>query len=94
MRQMVRSAVTYTLVLAAGLAVGLLAEKGSSQEVLENLDRAGNDVPQARLLAATLLAREGKRTEAIDHAEAFLRTAPADDKDRGRAEALLSQLKQ
>lgn len=76
------------------LAVGLLAEKGSSEEVLDNLDRAGNDVPHARLLAASLLAREGKREEAINHAEAFLRTAPPDDKDRSRAEALLAQLRQ
>ena len=73
------------------LAIGLLAQKINSDEVLDNLERSSRDVPHARLVAAILLEQRGNHSEAIDHAEAFLREAPADDKDRNRATALLAQ---
>jgi tetratricopeptide (TPR) repeat protein len=76
------------------LAIGLIGTKNSSDEVLEHLERSSNAVPRARLVAAILLAQRGKRAEAIDHAEAFLREAPDNDKERGRATELLVALRQ
>jgi Flp pilus assembly protein TadD len=76
------------------LAIGLIGQKSTSDEVLEHLERSSNAVPRARLVAAILLAQQGKRAEAIDHAEAFLREAPDNDKERGRATQLLTTLRQ
>ena len=76
------------------LAIGLLGQKSTSDEVLEHLEKSSNAVPRARLLAAIILAQKGRRAEAIDHAEAFLREAPDTDKERGRATELLATLRQ
>jgi tetratricopeptide (TPR) repeat protein len=75
------------------LAASLLLTSGDSDEVLDNLERSTTEVPVAHLLAAELLARRGRRDEAVQHVEQYLRVAPADDKQRGRAEAMLAQLK-
>jgi tetratricopeptide (TPR) repeat protein len=75
------------------LAISLLFDKGDSDEVLEHLERSASDVPAAHLVAARLLAQRGKRPEAIQHLEDFLRVAPADDKDRDRAQAMLASLR-
>lgn len=76
------------------LAIGLLAQKVDSDEVLANLERSARDVPHARLVAAILLEQRGNHADAIVQAEAFLREAPSDDKDRTRATALLTQWRQ
>jgi Tfp pilus assembly protein PilF len=76
------------------LAIGLIGQKNSSDEVLEHLEKSSNAVPRARLVAAILLAQQGRRAEAIDHAEAFLRDAPDTDKERSRATELLTSLRQ
>jgi tetratricopeptide (TPR) repeat protein len=74
------------------LATSLLFTDGDTDEVLDNLERASGDVPLAHLLVAQLLVRRDKRDEAIRHVEEYLRLAPADDKERSRAEAMLTEL--
>jgi tetratricopeptide (TPR) repeat protein len=76
------------------LATSLLVTRGDSDEVLDNLVRAAGEVPRAHLLAAQLLAQRGKRSEAAQHAQDFLRAVPSDDRDRERAQALLGELNQ
>jgi tetratricopeptide (TPR) repeat protein len=75
-------------VLASSLLV-----KGESDEVLDHLERSTSEVPFAHLLAAQILAHRGQRLEAMHHVEDYLRTAPSDDKQRNRAEAMLAQLR-
>jgi tetratricopeptide (TPR) repeat protein len=75
------------------LATSLYFEKGPTDEVLENLEGASSEVPIAYLVAARLLDLRGKRDEAVRHVETFLRVAPADDKDRDRAKAMLAELR-
>jgi tetratricopeptide (TPR) repeat protein len=75
-------------------ATSLLFAKGDSDEVLDNLERSTTEIPLAHLLAAELLERRGKREEAIHHVEEYLKVAPANDKERGRAEAMLTELRQ
>jgi tetratricopeptide (TPR) repeat protein len=75
------------------LATSLYFEKGPTDEVLENLELAASEVPMAYLVAARLLDLKGKRDDAIRHVETFLRLAPADDKDRDRAKAMLAELR-
>jgi tetratricopeptide (TPR) repeat protein len=76
------------------LAASLLLENGNSEEALENLQRAAEEMPKARLLAADLLSQRGRREEAIHQLEEYLRVAPPDDSSRAKAEARLAQLKQ
>jgi len=76
------------------LATSLLFASGDSDEVLDNLERATSEIPLAHLLSAELLVRRGKRDEAIHHVEEYLSVVPADDKERNRAEAMLTELKQ
>jgi tetratricopeptide (TPR) repeat protein len=75
------------------LATSLLLVKGESEEVLFNFERSAGDVPLAHLMAAEILARRGKRTEAARHVEEYLRVVPAGDKHRSRAEAMLASLR-
>jgi tetratricopeptide (TPR) repeat protein len=75
-------------------ATSLLFSKGDSDEVLDNLERSTTEIPVAHLLAAELLERRGKREEAIHHVEEYLKVVPANDKERGRAEAMLAELRQ
>src|SRR5262249_52450309 len=75
------------------LATSMLFTKGDSGDVLDNLERSASDVPIAHLVAAELLVRRGKRIEAIHHVEDFLRSVPADDKHRDRAQAMLAELR-
>jgi hypothetical protein len=67
--------------------------KGDSDEVLENLERSTSEIPGAHLVAARLLMRRGKRTEALHHVEDYLRATPADDQDRSRAMSMLAELR-
>jgi tetratricopeptide (TPR) repeat protein len=75
------------------LATSLLLVKGESEEVLFNFERSADEVPLAHLMAAEILARRGKRTEAARHVEEYLRVVPASDKHRIRAEAMLASLR-
>ena len=75
------------------LATSLYFENGPTDEVLENLEKAASEVPMAYLVAARLLDVRGNRDEAIRHVETFLRVAPAEDKDRERAKAMLAELR-
>jgi tetratricopeptide (TPR) repeat protein len=75
------------------LAASLLLDKGDSDEVLENLERSASEVPRAHLVAAELLARRGRREEAAQHVQDYLRVAPADDRERDRAKAMLGELR-
>jgi thioredoxin-like negative regulator of GroEL len=75
------------------LATSLLLSKGDSDEVLDNLERAAGEVPRAHLVAAQLLVRRGKRDEASRHVQDYLRAAPADDREREQAKALLGELR-
>jgi Flp pilus assembly protein TadD len=74
------------------LATSLLSSKGDSDEVLDNLERSAADIPRAHLVAAQLLARRGRRPEAAQHVEDYLRAAPPDDRERERAKAILAEL--
>jgi tetratricopeptide (TPR) repeat protein len=75
------------------LATSILAIKGDSDEVLENLERSANEIPSANVVAAEILTRRGKREEAAQLLEKYLHAAPSNDKERGRAEAMLAQLR-
>jgi tetratricopeptide (TPR) repeat protein len=75
------------------LATSLLLSSGDSDEVLENLERSAGEVPRAHLVAAQLLVRRGKRDEATRHVQDYLRTAPADDREREHARELLDELR-
>jgi tetratricopeptide (TPR) repeat protein len=76
------------------LATSLLFTHGDTDEVLDNLERSASEVPLAHLIAAELLVRRDKRDQAIHHVEEYLKVVPADDKERGRAQAMLAQLQQ
>jgi tetratricopeptide (TPR) repeat protein len=75
------------------LATSLLLAKGDSDEVLENLERSTGEIPRAHLVAARLLMRRGMRTEALRHVEDYLRVVPTDDQERGKAMAMLAELR-
>jgi tetratricopeptide (TPR) repeat protein len=75
------------------LATSLYFEKGPTDEVLENLEKAATEVPMAYLVAARLLDVRGNRDEAIRRVETFLRVTRPDDKDRDRAKAMLAELR-
>jgi tetratricopeptide (TPR) repeat protein len=75
------------------LATSLLLAKGDSDEVLENLERSTGEIPRAHLVAARLLMRRGMRAEALHHVEDYLRVVPANDEERGRAVAMLAELR-
>jgi thioredoxin-like negative regulator of GroEL len=75
------------------LATCMLLTKGDSDEVLENLERSAGEIPKAHLVAARLLMQRGKRTEALQHVEDYLRIVPADDQERGRAMSMLAELR-
>jgi tetratricopeptide (TPR) repeat protein len=75
------------------LATSLLLAKGDSDEVLENLERSTSEIPRAHLVAARLLIRRGRRGDALQHVEDYLRVAPADDQERGRAQSMLAELR-
>jgi tetratricopeptide (TPR) repeat protein len=75
------------------LATSLLLAQGDSDEVLDNLERSSGEVPRAHLVAAELLVQRGKRSEAVQHLEEYLQAAPAGEKERDRAKALLAELR-
>ena len=72
-------------------AVGLVAAGGKRDEALDHLRRAKNDFPAARLLSARLLEEAGRRTDAAQELETYLRSPQADAK-RPELEAWLAEL--
>ena len=63
-------------------------------EALEHLTRAIPEVPTAHLIAADVLVQQGRKQDAIDHLETYLRAAKPDDAYRARVEARLTELRQ
>ena len=75
------------------LGISLVNEGGSRVEALDNLQRATVEVPGAHLLVAKILAETGRREEATQHLEDYLRSPAARDLDRPAVEAWLEQLR-
>jgi tetratricopeptide (TPR) repeat protein len=75
------------------LGVSLVAEHGDAGEALTNLQRAARDIPQAHLLAADLLAHAGRREDAAEHLQNYLRLAQPQDAERAQVEAWLARLR-
>jgi Tfp pilus assembly protein PilF len=78
------------------LGFSLARDGGDQAEALDNLLRAAPEFPQAHLVAAKILIDFGRREEAAEHLEAFLRTpfANESEEDRQKAELWLTQLRQ
>jgi Tfp pilus assembly protein PilF len=74
-------------------AVSLLAGRGSQSEALKHLRRAEDAIPKARLLAASILAHTGRRTDAAHELETYLCT-PDRYSRRPQVEAWLAELRQ
>ena len=72
-------------------AVGLVVAGGKRNEALDHLRRAKDDFPAARLLSALLLEEAGRRTDAAQELETYLRSPQADAK-RPELEAWLAEL--
>jgi len=60
------------------MAVGLIVDGGSRSEALFHLRLVGSHIPNARLLAARILADTGRRTDAARELEAYLRLQNGD----------------
>ena len=73
-----------------GLGFALLYRSTDFALVLEHLDRAAEQIPPARLLAAKVRAKSGDIKGAIQDLTAYLRVCPADQ--RAPAEATLREL--
>ena len=76
------------------LGMSLVNEGGNRVEALDNLQRAIVEVPGAHLLVAKILAETGRREEAAQHLEDYLRSSGVRDLDRPAVEAWLEQLRQ
>jgi tetratricopeptide (TPR) repeat protein len=74
------------------LAASIIEEKGNTDEAIDHLERAGDDIPSAHLAASDLLLDRGRPDEALRQVEAFLLVAAPDDPLRAKAEARLSLL--
>jgi Tfp pilus assembly protein PilF len=72
-------------------AVGLVAAGGKRSEALDHLRRAQDDLPAARLLSAQLLAQAGRRTDAVQELQTYLRS-PEAEAQRRELEAWLAEL--
>ena len=75
------------------LGFSLVNEGGNKVEALDNLQRATVEVPGAHLLVAKILAETGRREEAAQHLDDYLRSPGARDLDRPAVEAWLEQLR-
>jgi tetratricopeptide (TPR) repeat protein len=75
------------------LAVSLIAQHADRSEVLENLELSAPEVPKARLVAADILCQAGRRDEAAQQLERYLRSATEHESDRATVEAWLADLR-
>jgi tetratricopeptide (TPR) repeat protein len=76
------------------LAASMLAEDAPIDDVIAEFERSTSTVRAAHVIAADLLARQGRKQEAIQHLETYLSTATADDALRSKVEASLAALRQ
>lgn len=74
------------------LALSLIAEKQDPDRALDHLQRAAAEIPMAHMVAAELLLERGRREEARNRLEEYLRSAPADEVHRPGVRALLDKL--
>ena len=75
------------------LAFSLIADHAEPQEALNNLQRASGEIPKAHIVAAEVLVQAGRRDEAVQQLEEYLRVQPADDAERSKVEARLAELR-
>jgi superkiller protein 3 len=75
------------------LAFGLLADHAEPQEAITNLKIASAEIPKAHIVAADVLEQCGRRAEAVQELEEYLRVQPSNDPERPKVEARLAQLK-
>lgn len=75
------------------LGISLMNEGGSRVEALDNLQRATVEVPGAHLLVARILAENGRREEAAQHLDDYLRSSGDRETDRSAVEAWIEQLR-
>jgi len=75
------------------LAFGLLADHAEPQEAITNLKIASAEIPKAHIVAADVLEQCGRRAEAVQELEEYLRVQPSNDPERSKVEARLAQLK-
>jgi len=75
------------------LAISLTTRQGHEAEALDNLERAAAEIPKARLLAADVLAQEGRRDDAARQLEQYLHSVPERDAERKSVEERLAQLR-
>ena len=75
-------------------AVALFFENGDNDEALYNMRRAAVQFPRARLMASEILVETGRRGEAVQQLEEYLRSTPKSESNRAQVEARLAQLRQ
>ena len=75
------------------LAVSTLAAGGSTAGALDHLRRASDEIPTGHLLAARVLENAGRRTDAAQELQAYLRSQQT-GKGRPEVEEWLAALKQ
>jgi tetratricopeptide (TPR) repeat protein len=75
------------------LAFGLMADHAEPQEAITNLKIASSEIPKAHIVAADVLVQCGRRDEAVQELEEYLRVQPSDDPERPKVQARLAELK-
>ena len=75
------------------LGISLVNDGGDKVEALDNLQRVTEEIPRAHLLVAKILADSGRREDAARHLEDYLRSSPADDRERPAVENWLEQIR-
>jgi len=75
------------------LALSLTQKQGHEAEALDNLERAAGEFPRAHLLAADILTQTGRRDDAVNQLEKYLRASSERDTDRNAVEEWLATLR-
>jgi tetratricopeptide (TPR) repeat protein len=75
------------------LGFSILVQHGDTKEALDNLKYAAAEIPNAHLISAEVLSQMGRRQEAAEQVEEYLRVQPSNDSQRAKAEALLAELR-
>jgi tetratricopeptide (TPR) repeat protein len=73
------------------LGVSLGAQGKQLDEAVQHLDRAGSDIPRAKIAAVKLLAAAGRRDDALHRIEQYLRNS-GNTQERNDLESLRSSL--
>ena len=74
------------------LAISLISQQQDPDGALEHLQRAAAEIPVAHVVAAELLMERGRREDARNHLDEYLKSTPADDVHRPEVQALLAKL--